>query len=78
VYTLTPEGQVGEVKGFSAELTLPDRDIGPIEVPLERAGPGHFAAYGFDIPIAGEWELEAVALVSDVDQVRATTTIDIR
>lgn len=78
VYTLTPEGAVREVEEITLELTLASEGIGPIKVPTQRAGPGHFAAYGFDIPIAGRWELEAVVLVTDVDQVRATTTIPIR
>ncbi|HVM03218.1 MAG TPA: copper resistance protein CopC, partial [Acidimicrobiales bacterium] len=60
VYALSPEGRVTEVGGMTAELTLTAREVGPLPVPLRRAGPGHFAAYGFRVPYPGAWELSLV------------------
>ena len=77
-YTLSPEGAVKDVKDLTAEIELPGKGIGPITVPLRRAGPGHFSAYGFDLPIAGHWQLTVKALVSDIDEVQASTTIPVR
>ena len=78
VYTLTPLGQITEVQEVTASFTQPESDIGPLPVPLTRAGPGHFAAYGFDMPVKGGWRLDVVAHVGDVEQVRAQTTVRIR
>jgi copper transport protein len=78
VYTLSPEGAVKDVKELTADLELPEEGIGPITVPLRRAGPGHFSAYGFDLPIAGHWRLTVKALTSDVDEAQASTTFHVR
>lgn len=77
-YTLSPAGLPLDVEEVTAVLELPDRDIGPLKAPLVRAGPNHFAAYGFDVPIAGDWTLTVTARTSDVDQDSATTEIRIR
>lgn len=78
VYTLTSTGAVADVEGLTVELTLPSEDIGPLEVPLERAGPGHFSAYDYDLPIAGEWEVEVKALVDQFTEVTASDTVTVR
>lgn len=78
VYTLTPAGTVRDVEEITAKLSLPAKDVGPITAPLRRAGPGHFAAYGFDLPIPGAWRLELAARLSDVDQVKAFTEVPVR
>ncbi len=78
VYTLTSTGAVADVEGLTVELTLPSDDIGPLEVPLERAGPGHFSAYDYDLPIAGEWEVEVKALVDQFTEVTASDTVTVR
>lgn len=78
LYTLTPAGVIAEVEELTLRLSLPDRDIGPLEVPLEVAGPGHFAAYDFDIPIPGQWRLSVTVRTSDIDQETATADVRIR
>jgi copper transport protein len=78
LYTLSPNGQELEVQDAAVTLTLPSRGIGPIEVPVRRAGPGHFAAYGFTIPLPGSWRLEVAVRTSDIDEFRAATTVRIR
>ena len=60
LYTLRPDGAPIEVSAMAASLSLPERDIGPLLVPLVPAGPGHFASYGFDLPVAGGWVLSLV------------------
>jgi copper transport protein len=78
LYTLSQQGQVAEVQEATVELRLPSRGIGPLKVPLQRAGPGHFAVYGFDIPLPGQWKLDVSVRTSDIDQFRAATTVRIR
>lgn len=78
VYVLAASGAVTEVAELTAQLSLPAESIGPLRVPLERVAPGHYAAYRFDVPLAGRWRLDVVARTGDVDQVRGTTTVRIR
>ena len=60
LYTLTAAGAPVEVTAVDASLSRRDGDIGPLVVPLVRAGPNHFASYGFDVPVPGRWVLSLV------------------
>lgn len=77
-YTLSPTGGQQEVQDLTATLTLPDQDVGPLAVPVQRAGPGHFSAYNFNIPLRGSWKLEVKALLSEIDEATVTTTIPVK
>jgi copper transport protein len=78
VYVLSSSGQVRDIPELRLELSLPAADVGPLSVPLERAGPGHYAAYGFDLPLAGTWTITAAARVDNFREVRARTTMEVR
>ncbi|MDQ1518295.1 MAG: copper transport protein [Actinomycetota bacterium] len=77
-YTLSPQGSQQEVQDLTATLTLPSQDVGPLTVPLNRAGPGHFSAYNFNIPLRGQWKLEVKALLSDIDEATVSATIPVK
>ena len=77
-YTLSPQGSVQEVQDLTATLTLPSQDVGPLTVPVIRAGPGHFSAYNFNLPLRGQWKLEVKALLSDIDEATLDTTIPVK
>ncbi|HEV3364921.1 MAG TPA: CopD family protein, partial [Acidimicrobiia bacterium] len=78
LYTLSPQGGQQEVQELTATLTLPSQDVGPLKVPVQRAGPGHFSAYDFTIPLRGDWKLEVKALLSDIDEATVSTTIPVK
>jgi copper transport protein len=78
VYTLSPAGAVQDVAELTAAFRLPDRDVGPLKVPLQRAGPGHFSAYRFELPLRGSWQLEVVARLTEFEQVRASAEVPVR
>lgn len=78
VYTLTRAGAVQEVDDLEVELQLLGRDVNPIDVPLQVAGPGHFAAYGFDLPVAGRWKLAVTAVVDGTTSSRGSLTFTVR
>ena len=78
VYTLTATGAVAQVEELALELSLPERDLGPLAVPLERAGPGHFSAYDVEVPLPGDWTIEVRALVDDFTEATARDTVRIR
>jgi copper transport protein len=74
----TPGGGPTEVLQLDATMSLPSRDIAPLKLQLRRLGPGHYVAPGVDLPIAGDWQLEVAALVSETDEVRVADTVPIR
>lgn len=78
VYTVEPTGEVAEVEELTLTLTLPERDVGPLEVPLQRAGPGHFSAYDVQLPLPGEWTVDVVALPDEFTEAQATDTVRVR
>jgi copper transport protein len=78
IYTLSPTGQQLEVQDLTARFTLPSDDVGPLTVAVERAGPGHFSAYDFNLPLRGDWTLEVKTLLSDIDEATLTTTIPVK
>ena len=77
-YTLSPQGGIGEVQDLTATMTLPSQDVGPLTVPVTRAGPGHFTAYNFNIPLRGQWKLEVKVLLSDIDEATVSSTVPVR
>jgi copper transport protein len=54
----------------TASLTLPERDLGPLDLPLERVETGRYVSDNAEIPFPGDWELEVVVRTSDIDQDR--------
>lgn len=78
VYALEPGGGLAGPVGAEATLSLPGRDITGIELPLEPAGPGHWAAYDVEVPIAGDWQLDVTVFLTDVETATATFTVPIR
>ncbi len=78
VTALTTTGGPTNVVEMEVNLTQAERGIAPIDVPLRRLGPGHYVAYDVNIPITGDWELIANALVDDTTQVVAKDEVEIR
>nr|BEK71450.1 copper resistance protein CopC [Kitasatospora purpeofusca] len=62
------DGQAVDVPEVQVAFTLPDRDLGPLQAPLARAGTGQWSAEAF-LPIAGEWMVSVTVRSSDIDQV---------
>ncbi len=57
LYVLTPDGQLDDVPEVDASMSNPRAGISGLTVPLHPAGPGHYVAYGFDVPIQGTWTI---------------------
>jgi copper transport protein len=70
VYLFDDAGVPTQPATITVSLTEPSQDIGPLDVELEPAGPGHYVADGMNIPSAGTWTL-AVSL--RLDEFTATT-----
>jgi copper transport protein len=61
----------------TADLTLPERDLGPITLVLVDYGQGHLSAEGAEIPLEGDWDLEVTVRTSDIDQTVFATVVPV-
>ena len=77
LFTLTPSGQTADPTQVTAEMSQSENNIAPIQVKLIRLGPGHYTSAGFTVPFAGDWQLTVKAVVNDVDEATATSTVKI-
>jgi copper transport protein len=65
---------VAEVK---VSLTLKQKGLGPLSIPLEHRSTGHWNAEGVQLPLAGTWQLSMTVRTSDIDQVTETRNVKI-
>ena len=62
---------------MTLRMSLPSKEVGPIEQVMEDAGPGHWSLVSSDFTIAGQWDVTAVAQVSKFEDQTATITVPI-
>jgi copper transport protein len=77
VYLSPPGGSLQKAEEITVRVALPSRDIGPIEVPVQSAGPNHVTTDALDLPVAGTWQLEVLARFGQFDQVRFLTNVPV-
>jgi copper transport protein len=78
VYISTPGGALDKAQDVTVRITLPSRDLGPIPVPVEDAGPNHVLSDNLQLPFAGDWQVEILAVFGQNEQVRFATTMPVR
>jgi copper transport protein len=71
------DGSSVDPEEVTSSLTLPERNIGPLDLTLQRLGPGQYVAQGAQIPFSGTWELEVVARTTDIDQDRVIVEVPV-
>ncbi|MCB0977261.1 MAG: copper resistance protein CopC/CopD [Acidimicrobiales bacterium] len=59
-------------------LSLPAKDVGPLDLEPATAGPGHFIVVNTDVPLAGTWTVEVTAQRDRFTQVEASVRITVR
>jgi copper transport protein len=69
--------QFDQVKEMDVHARLPERGIGPIDLPAEKAGPGHYVVRRAGIAPEGDWQLEVSARVSEFDAYTAEIDVEI-
>ena len=57
---------------------LPDKDIGPLALRPQKAGPGHYVIRRADLAPKGDWRLDVAARVSAFDAYSARIEVPIR
>ena len=78
VYLFDEQGQLTQPAGIEIALTEPGQQIGPLDVDLEPAGPGHWVADGMTIPGAGTWTLTVTVRVDEFTATTARTSFPVR
>jgi copper transport protein len=71
------DGSSIDPEEVTSSLTLPERNVGPLDLTLQRIGPGQYVAQGAQIPFSGTWDLEVVARTTDIDQDRVTAEVPV-
>ena len=59
----------------TATASLPDRQLGPIPVPLRAAGAGSYTASNVLLPAAGKWEISLTVQTSEFDSTVAVAKL---
>ncbi|MFI0738131.1 copper resistance protein CopC [Streptomyces sp. NPDC021100] len=68
--TLTdPAGRPADVPEVAVSFTEKEKGIGPLRAPLKRLSAGRSRASGFQLPMAGRWQLTLTVRTSEIDQV---------
>jgi copper transport protein len=78
VYLFDDAGRPTQPAGITVSLTEPSQDIGPLDVALEPAGPGHSVSDGMVIPGAGTWTLTVSVRLDEFTATTARTEFPVR
>jgi len=78
VYLFDDSGRLTQPAGITVSLTEASQEIGPLDVDLEPAGPGHYVSDGMDIPGAGTWTLAVSVRLDEFTATTARTDFPVR
>ena len=66
-----------DVPEVKVSLTLEQKGLGPLSIPLKHRSTGHWSAQSVQLPMAGKWLLSLTVRTSDIDQVTETRNVKI-
>lgn len=78
VFVYDEAGQLTDPQDVSVTLTEAGQEIGPLDVELLPAGPGHYIADGMSIPTPGTWTLTVAVRLDEFTATTASTTFPVR
>jgi copper transport protein len=78
VYLFDDSGTLTQPADIRVTLAEQQQQIGPLEVELAPAGPGHLVAEGLDVPGAGTWTLVVAVRLDEFTATIARTTFPVR
>ncbi|MFI1254718.1 FixH family protein [Streptomyces netropsis] len=70
-------GRPVDVPELEVSFTEKAKAIGPLRTTLERRSGGRWQSTGFQLPMAGEWQLSLTVRTSDIDQVTEIENVKI-
>ncbi len=77
ITALGPDGRLmGDVEEFVLQMSLPERDVGPLDAELTRITNGHSTGY-VEVPYPGEWTFDVSSRVSQFRELRASFTVPV-
>ena len=65
-------------KELTVTATLPDKQIGPLPLTVQSAGPGHYIVQSALLNAPGDWELGLTLRVSEFDQFETKVEVPVR
>jgi copper transport protein len=65
-------------KELTVTATLPDKEIGPLPLTVQSAGPGHYIVQSALLNAPGDWELGLALRVSEFDQFETKVEVPVR
>jgi copper transport protein len=65
-------------KELTVKATLPGKGIGPLDLTLHRAGPGHYVADAVTLSPGGDWQLQVTDRVSEFDEYTTIVNAPVR
>jgi copper transport protein len=78
VYLFDDAGRLTQPASISVTLTERSQDVGPLEIDLEPAGPGHYVGDGMTVPGAGTWRLAVSVRLDEFTATTASTDFPVR
>jgi copper transport protein len=78
VYLFDKSGQPTQPAGIEVGLSDAASQIGPIDVKLQPAGPGHYTADAMTIPGDGTWTITVSVRVDEFTAATAATSFPVR
>ena len=78
VYLFDDTGRPTQPAGITVSLTEASQEIGPLDVELAPAGPGHWVSDGMTIPGAGTWTLAVSVRLDEFTATTARTDFPVR
>ncbi len=78
IYLFTADGRTADdIEDITVGLSMPSKDIGPIEREPTPTGPGHWTLTNAQLPIAGRWIVTVDAAISEFDEATVDIPIDV-
>ncbi len=69
-----PTGTPEDVPELDVNLTLKERNVGPLKIDMQHVGTGRYRAAEAQIPLSGAWQVAITVRTSDVDETTVAGT----
>ncbi|MGE3325219.1 MAG: copper resistance CopC/CopD family protein [Acidimicrobiia bacterium] len=77
VTIVSPNGSLNGADEITVVAALPARQVGPLDIPVDIAGPNHVVTNDAYFPIAGIWEITVTARFGEFDQAVFTAQLEV-